>query len=181
LASIAPLCLVCVWRVRVSPFLISRHVLCHPFWEGVSSFRQHGCASAAADQASAPLFTPTATSPECATDLVCSFLDGGCDFGLYSSAIMRCELQVAIGALRWGGEEERKKNGGEGGKKESSCIYSAHFLPCWDLQHSGRVRIAHPGIHSTPADYRACKQLYGKSTPGLGSVLKATVLLAQRK
>lgn len=36
------------------------------------------------------------------------------------------------------------------------------------------------GIHSTPADYYACKQLYGRSTPGLGSVLKAAVLLASR-
>jgi|EP01049_Picozoa_sp_SAG25_P007900 rhamnogalacturonyl hydrolase YesR len=36
------------------------------------------------------------------------------------------------------------------------------------------------GIHSAPADYYACKQLYGKSQPGLGSVLKAAVLLASR-
>jgi len=37
------------------------------------------------------------------------------------------------------------------------------------------------GIHSSPADYQGCKQLYGKSQPGLGSVLKAAVLLAGRK
>ena len=37
------------------------------------------------------------------------------------------------------------------------------------------------GIHSTPADYAACKQLYTRSQPGLGSVLKATVLMANRK
>lgn len=36
------------------------------------------------------------------------------------------------------------------------------------------------GIHATPADYAACKQLYSKGQPGLGSVLKATVLLASR-
>ena len=36
------------------------------------------------------------------------------------------------------------------------------------------------GIHSTPEDYYNCKQLYGKSVPGLGSVIKAAVLLASR-
>ena len=36
------------------------------------------------------------------------------------------------------------------------------------------------GIHSTPADYEGCKQLYSKSQPGLGSVIKAAVLMASR-
>ena len=36
------------------------------------------------------------------------------------------------------------------------------------------------GIHPTPADYVGCQQLYGRSQPGLGSVLKAAVLMASR-
>lgn len=36
------------------------------------------------------------------------------------------------------------------------------------------------GIHSSPRDYWGCGQAYGKSVPGLGSVIKAAVLLASR-
>ena len=66
------------------------------------------------------------------------------------------------------------------------------FQPAIDLAWRGLQKVIHSdgfvsgicdgfGIHSHPSDYRACPTLYGKSTPGLGSVLKAVVLLSENE
>eukprot|EP00936_MAST-01D_sp_MAST-1D-sp1_P001935 g1935.t1 len=74
---------------------------------------------------------------------------------------------------------------------DSGWLDAKTFEPVIALAWEGLSRVIHKdgyvagqcdgfGIHSTPEDYLNCKQLYGKSVPGLGSVMKAAVLMASR-
>lgn len=74
---------------------------------------------------------------------------------------------------------------------DAGWLDSATFNPVIDRAWKGLSRVIHKdgyvtgmcdgfGIHGTPQDYYGCRQLYDKSHPGLGSVLKAAVLLAAR-
>ena len=69
-------------------------------------------------------------------------------------------------------------------------LEASTFQPAIDLAWGGLQKVIHSdgfvmgicdgfGIHSLPSDYRACSTSYGRSQPGLGSVLKAVVLLSE--
>ena len=75
---------------------------------------------------------------------------------------------------------------------DAGWLDAATFNPVIELAWGGLSKLVHKdgyvagicdgfGIHSNPADYVGCKELYGKSQPGLGSVLKAAVLMARRE
>jgi len=75
---------------------------------------------------------------------------------------------------------------------DAGWLDAGAFNPVIELAWKGLGRAIHPdgyvsgmcsgfGIHSTPADYYGCSELYGKGQPGLGSVLKAAVLYESRK
>ena len=74
---------------------------------------------------------------------------------------------------------------------DAGWLDAATFNPVIALAWQGLSKVIHAdgyvagqcdgfGIHSTAADYYNCPQLYRKSSPGLGSVIKAAVHLASR-